>query len=86
MAEKAQAMVSAVNEKLPDWNLAFVRPPVKTMNHIGLIYAFLEPSITGVILGFSTLLQLKETLEYRKNIETFDYSDVKKGLGRLGVD
>ncbi len=81
--ENAHSIVQSIQAKLPQWNLAFVRPPVKTMNHIGLIYALLEPSITGVVLGLSSIFQLKETLEYRKNIETYDYLDVKKQLDKL---
>jgi hypothetical protein len=46
------------------------------MNHIGLIYAGLHPQITGPVWGFSSVAQLRKTLDYWRNLETFDYSDV----------
>jgi hypothetical protein len=65
---------------LPHWNAAFVRPPVKTMNHIGLILNGLNPKVQGMVLGIRTVNQLKETLDFWRNVETFDYADVWKSL------
>ncbi|TNE48311.1 MAG: hypothetical protein EP344_18760 [Bacteroidetes bacterium] len=68
---------------VPEWNLAFVRPPVRTMNHIGLIYGGLHPELDGLVLGFSSPNQLQETTDFWRNLETFDYSDIFKALNRL---
>jgi aryl-alcohol dehydrogenase-like predicted oxidoreductase len=74
--ENAGATLQHIQHKLTDWNLAFVRPPVKTMNHLGLIYAGLNPNIAGLLLGVSSTAQLAETLDFYRNLETFDYTDV----------
>ena len=72
-----------INDLLPQWNTAFVRPPVKTMNHLGLIFAGLHPHINGIVVGFSSEAQLRETLDFWRNLETFDYSDVFSALKKI---
>jgi aryl-alcohol dehydrogenase-like predicted oxidoreductase len=80
-------VVEKIKARLPDWNLAFVRPPIKTMNHLGLIQAALHPNISGIILGVSSPEQLAETLDFYRNLEVFDYSDVfKENGGRQTAD
>jgi hypothetical protein len=74
--EKIQAL-------LPEWATAFVRPPVKTMNHLGLINAGLHPGIHGLVLGGSSVAQLHETLDFWRNLETFDYSDIFSSLKKI---
>lgn len=78
--EKVAAVLKSVADLLPEWNTAFVRPPVKTMNHIGLIYAGLDPAFNGIVLGVSSVAQLRETLDFWRNFEVFDYADVYAGL------
>ncbi len=79
LAEKLQS-ISAL---LPELNTAFVRPPLKTMNHIGLVYSGLHPRVQGILLGVSSVAQLKETLDFWRNIEVFDYSDAWMKLNKL---
>lgn len=81
--EKVAALLEKLNSLLPKWNTDFVRPPVKTMNHLGLIFTALNPQFSGILLGVSSVAQLNETLDYWRNLETFDYSDVWAGLYRL---
>jgi aryl-alcohol dehydrogenase-like predicted oxidoreductase len=78
--EKVEAVLEHLRQQIPIWNVAFVRPPVKTMNHVGLIYASHTPVMNGIVVGASTVAQLAETLDYYRNLETFDYSDVWLGL------
>lgn len=68
--------IRQIETQLPRWNTAFVRPPVKTMNHLGLIYAALNPAIHGILLGVSSPEQLTETLDFYRNLDVFDYRDV----------
>ncbi len=68
--------LNQIRELLPKWNTAFVRPPIRTMNHIGLLHAGLNPAVNGLVLGFSTVAQLQETLDFWRNLSTFDYDDV----------
>jgi aryl-alcohol dehydrogenase-like predicted oxidoreductase len=81
--EKLIPLLEKIHNLLPDWATAFVRPPVKTMNHIGLIYAGLHPGIQGLLLGVSSTPQLLETLDFWRNLETFDYSDVFSSLKKI---
>lgn len=78
--EKLAGQIERLRALLPRLNTAFVRPPVLTMNHAGLIHAGLHPAIGGIILGVSTVAQLKETLDFWRNLEAFEYEDVWKSL------
>ena len=78
--EKVAAALEKIRDLLPGWSTAFVRPPVKTMNHIGLIHAGLHPGIQNILLGVSSVTQLRETLDFWRNLETFDYADVWAAL------
>jgi aryl-alcohol dehydrogenase-like predicted oxidoreductase len=81
VAEKLES----IRALLPDLNTAFVRPPLKTMNHLGLVYAGLHPRINGILLGVSSVAQLKETLDFWRNLEVFDYSDAWLKLNKLAL-
>ena len=81
--EKVSATLEKIRSLLPALHTAFVRPPVKTMNHLGLIYAGLHPNLDGMLLGVSSVSQLKETLDFYRNLETFDYADVFRALQKL---
>jgi aryl-alcohol dehydrogenase-like predicted oxidoreductase len=83
---QGQALVEKLNAWLPKLNTDFVRPPVKTMNHLGLIHAALQPGLQGIVLGASTPAQLRETLDYLRNVEIFDYSDVFTRLQKIMMD
>lgn len=83
LPEQATAQVEQIRRRMPDFNLAFVRPPVKTMNHLGLIFAGLHPQVNGLVLGLSSVAQLHETLDFWRNLETFDYVDVFDALDRM---
>jgi len=78
--EKAATVLEKIRSELPKWNTAFVRPPLRTMNQIGLIYAGLHPNLDGLVLGFSSIAQLRETLDFWRNLDTFDYSDIFQRL------
>jgi aryl-alcohol dehydrogenase-like predicted oxidoreductase len=81
--ENVVVTLEQIRKKIPDWNLAFVRPPVRTMNHLGLIFAGLHPAVHGIVLGLRSVAQLKETLDFWRNLETYDYSDIWKALNKL---
>ncbi|HRI59331.1 MAG TPA: aldo/keto reductase [Saprospiraceae bacterium] len=81
--EKVAAILEKIRALLPVLNTASVRPPVKTMNHVGLIYAGLHPGLSGILLGVSSVSQLKETLDFWRNLETFDYGDAFQALTKI---
>lgn len=85
--EVLASTLERIRNNLPGWNLAFVRPPVRTMNHLGLIFAGLDANVNGIVLGLRSVAQLQETLDFWRNIGVFDYSDIwaalNKGLSRF---
>lgn len=81
--EAAAALLEKVRAALPHWNSAFVRPPIVTMNHVGLLYAGLHPGFSGLLVGASSVLQMKETLDFWRNLSMFDYSDVYTALNKI---
>lgn len=81
--EKVALTLEKIKAKLPELNLAFVRPPLKTMNQLGLVFAGADARLSGLILGVSTPEQLSETLDFWRNVETFDYEDARRALAGL---
>ena len=81
--EKVADKLEKVRALLPELNTAFVRPPLKTMNHLGLVYAGLHPRISGILIGVSSVAQLHETLDFMRNLEAFDYADAVKALEKI---
>lgn len=81
--EKAAATLERLRQILSKLNVDFVRPPVKTMNHVGLIYTALNPEFSGILLGVSSVAQLQETLDFWRNVETYDYGDVWAALRKI---
>lgn len=78
--EKVAHQVQHLLHLLPRWNAAAVRPPIKTMNQVGMIYAGLHPAWSGILLGASSVAQLQASLDMWRNIEAFDYQDVWRDL------
>lgn len=74
--EKINTYLSLANNK-------HVRPPIKTMNQLGLIFAALHPEQFGIIVGVSSAAQWKQSVDTMRDIETFDYSDVYGFLNTL---
>jgi|1048.fasta_scaffold00789_3 aryl-alcohol dehydrogenase-like predicted oxidoreductase len=65
-----------------EWNLAFVRPPLLSMHHLGLLWASSHPQIHGAVIGPKNTAQMAETVDFLRNLDAFDYSDVVKGLSK----
>ena len=81
--EKVASILDEIRDLLPRLNTASVRPPVKTMNHTGLIYAGLHPQLDGILLGVSSVDQLNETLDFWRNLEVFDYADAFSAFTKI---
>lgn len=72
-----------LRQRVPEWNLAFVRPPIRQMHQIGLIFSILNPEIDRIVLGVSSPVQLAHTKESLRDLDMFDYQDVYEGLKRI---
>lgn len=78
--EKTETLRRLLLEKMPEWNTAFVRPPLMNMNQLGLIYAEYHPDVYGIVLGPGNKAQLLQTLDFCRNFEFFEYPDVYKTM------
>lgn len=81
--ETLAARLETLRAALPDWNTAFVRPPLKTMNQVGLVFAGFHPGLQGILLGVSSVAQLAQTLDFYRNFDVFDYTDVWQALNKI---
>jgi aryl-alcohol dehydrogenase-like predicted oxidoreductase len=78
-----EAKLAKIEAMLPDWNLAFVRPPIVTMNHLGMVYALCSSPIGGAVIGPRTPAQMQEAITWHRNTDMFDYSDVVKWVLKI---
>jgi aryl-alcohol dehydrogenase-like predicted oxidoreductase len=83
LSEQQAHVVYKINEKRSQWNTAQVRPPITTMNQVGLLFAYANPALSGILLGASTTTQVQATFNALRDIEEFDYSDVYKDLVKI---
>lgn len=81
--DSVETRLQQIRDLLPEWSLAFVRPPIRSMHHLGLLYAAYTSRLNGAVLGLRNIAQMEETLDYWRNFEVFDYSDVYKRLQKL---
>lgn len=79
----AEDLLARIREALPQWNTAFVRPPITAFYQIGLLFAALQPHLDGVVLGCSSIAQLRQTLNFWRDLETFDYADIFEQLNKI---
>ncbi|MCS7037157.1 MAG: aldo/keto reductase [Saprospiraceae bacterium] len=79
----AENLLAQIRQALPQWNTAFVRPPITAFYQIGLLFAALHPHIDGIVLGCSSAAQLRQTLNFWRDLETFDYIDVFAQLSKI---
>ncbi len=79
----AEALLARMRAAIPQWNTAFVRPPITGFYQIGLLFAALQPRLDGIVLGCSSAAQLRQTLNFWRDLETFDYADVFAQLEKM---
>ncbi len=80
------ALTAALQQLLFEANQQTSRPPLDSMNHIGMLYAYHSPDIQGIIIGPSSTAQLQETLLFYRQMQQFDYVDVIKKLKSIHLD
>jgi aryl-alcohol dehydrogenase-like predicted oxidoreductase len=83
--ENFEEKLAQIEARLPDLNLSFVRPPIVTLQQFGMAYALANPAIGGIIVAPRNVAQLKEAIEWHKNLSHFDYSNVLQVFGRGGL-
>lgn len=56
------------------------RPPLSAMHEIGIIHAFYHPDILGILLGVSSVSQLRSSIDFYEILKQQDFSDVFQKL------
>ena len=69
IVEKIRQVIAAAN-KMPD------RPRLSAMHEIGMIYAFHQPDMQGILLGVSSEEQLRSSIDFYETLLQYDFSDV----------
>ena len=67
--EKARKSIAFANQDTS-------RPAISTFNHLGMIYACYQSDVAGILLGTSTVKQLRDSLQFMHQIQAFSYQDV----------
>lgn len=73
VVEKIRRLIEETNE-VPG------RPQLSSMNEIGMIYAFYQPDMQGILLGVSKTEQLGTSIDFYKTLLDHDFSDVYQKL------
>ena len=72
----AQKIIEEVNQ--PD-----DRPAINSFNQCGMAFAYHSPDIESILLGTSRLSQLKESLDFFRQLATYSYRDLYEKLKGL---
>lgn len=59
------------------------RPPLRSVNQLGMLYAWAHPDFCGVLVGPSKLRQLEQSLFFLQQLRAFDYLDIYQKLCEL---
>lgn len=62
------------------------RPLLKAMHEVGMIFACYCPGISGIILGPSSVAQLRENIRFYKSLDGADFRDAWQQLAALSGD
>lgn len=79
--EQYQELVQGLQGLVQDYAKMDARPALQKMNHLGLLYALSHPGIEKVLLGVSSVEQLKDSLAWEQVFKAHDYSDWFVALG-----
>lgn len=81
--EQEHPITSRLQQILTKANENATRPALNTMNQIGLLYAYYSPDVESLLIGPSKLSQLKDSLEFYMQLQSYDFTDIYKKLDRL---
>lgn len=59
------------------------RPALSAMHELGMIYAFYQADMQGILLGGSSTAQLKSSIDFHQTLKDYDYSDVYHDLASI---
>lgn len=81
--DNLQPQVEKLNRIVAEANRSASRMAITAMYQIGLIYAFYQPDMQGILLGVSNLEQLKTSIDFYNLLNHNDYHDVFEKISSL---
>jgi aryl-alcohol dehydrogenase-like predicted oxidoreductase len=77
---KEPPVLPAIRAMLGEANRRSDRPPLTAFHQVGMIYAFYQPDMQGILLGASGVDQLRESIEFYQTLQAIDYQDVYEAM------
>lgn len=78
IVEKIRQIIATANDQRSTINGQ--RPPLRQMHEIGMIHAFYQPDMLGILLGVSSVEQLRSSIDFYEILKAHDFSDVYNNL------
>jgi hypothetical protein len=76
LAEKINHIIGLANQNNE-------RPPLGAMHQIGMIHAFYQPDMQGILLGVSNVGQLRESIHFHNLLNHNDFRDVFEKISSI---
>ncbi len=74
--ENEPPVLQKIKKLIPLFNAHKNRSPITAFYQLGIIYAFYHADVLGILLGTSTLEQLKENIRFYRYLQEVDYLNV----------
>ncbi len=71
-------ILKIIEQKIITANQNKNRPPIDSFFQVAMIHSFYNQNVYGLLVGNSSAAQWKNTFDFYKKMQTFDYSDVLK--------
>lgn len=75
-------IVEKIRQIIAEANQNSDRPKLSAMHEIGMLHAFYQPDMLGILLGVSSVEQLRSSLDFYEMLKANDFSDVFQNLQR----
>jgi aryl-alcohol dehydrogenase-like predicted oxidoreductase len=59
------------------------RPKLKAMYQLGIIFAYYQPDMAGILIGPSSMEQLKANIDFYQTLPEAEYEDIYGELKRI---
>jgi len=78
--ENTHPVIPEIEALIRQANRREERPDISAFYQCGMCFAYHSPAISNMILGCSTEQQLKESLQFYQQLQTFDFRDFYESL------
>lgn len=81
--ENPHPIIAPLREVLAYANQHKNRPPLLTMNQLGMLYAYHSRDVVSLLIGPSKSSQLIDSLEFFEHLQNFEYAEIYQQLHTL---